>query len=161
MTKRIRDGCERAFDRLIEFEREERQRQKFLLTAPHIGDKYHASERDAVMRKVARAIAASAWHEQTAPYTWANPLPLKMEMCESFINNDHHNALRLLGYFGRSLRWNNWNYEQHPVFSDFCSGVLAWLLAPPELRMDRELRQMFPPQALSGLEHPLQWRPPR
>jgi hypothetical protein len=160
MTKRVRDACERAFDRLIEFEREERQRQKFLPKAPHIGDRYLPEQRDDMMRKVAKAIAASAWHAKNTPISWANPLPLEMEWCETLMHNDQ-NALKLLGYFGRSLRWNGWAFETHPVFSDFCAGVLEWFLSPPELRMDKELQKMFPPRALPGLEHPLQWRPPR
>lgn len=83
-----------------------------------------------------------------------------MEECETFMYNDHHNALRLLGYFGRSWRWNNWD-ERHPPFDTFCSGVLDYICSPPELRMDPELRKMFPPKALAGLTTPLQWRMPK
>jgi hypothetical protein len=76
MAKKIRDrvveACEREYDRLIEYERDERQRQKFLPKAPHIGDRYSPEQHDDVMRKVAKAIAASAWHERTTPYTWAS-----------------------------------------------------------------------------------------
>jgi hypothetical protein len=160
MTKRIRDACERAYDRLIEFERDERRRQEFLPKAPHIGDHYLPEQHDDMMRKVAKAIAASAWHERTTPYTWAKPLPLELGECETFISNNC-NPLRLLGYFARSLRWNGWAFETHPDFNTFSCGVTEWLLSPPELRMYKELLQMFPPKALPGLEHPLRWRPPR
>jgi hypothetical protein len=112
-----------------------------------------------LMRKVARALAAVERHKQTTPYSWANPLPLRMELCDTFIYKDHYNALRLLGYFGRSWRWNNWD-EQHPEFDAFCCGVLDYICSPPELRMDPELRKMFSPKALAGLTTPLQWRSP-
>jgi hypothetical protein len=164
MAKKMRDRitllCEREYDRMVEEEREERRRQKYLLTAPHIGDKYHARQHDDIMRKVAKAIAASAWHERTTSISWARPLPLEMGWCETLINNDR-NELKLLGYFGRSLRWNNWDFEIHPVFDVFCSGVTEWFLSPPEITMDKELLRMFPPKALVGLSHPLQWSPPR
>ena len=91
--------------------------------------------------------------------SWANPLPLKMEECESWVDNDHH-ALRLVGYFGRSLRWNDWDYERHPPFNTFCSGVMKYILSPMELRMDPELQRMFPRRALAALTNPLQWRSP-
>jgi hypothetical protein len=96
---------------------------------------------------------------QTAPYSWANPLPLRMEECESLQYNEH-NALRLLGHFGLSLRWNKWDIERHPPFETFCRGVIA-CACPIEMQRDRELRRMFPPQALAGITGPPpQWRAP-
>jgi hypothetical protein len=164
MAKRMRDRvteiCEQQVDRLAEAEREERCSRKYRPTAPHIGDTYLPEQYDDVVRKVAKAIAATAWHERTAPYSWANPLPLKMEWCETLIDNKD-NALKLLGYFGRSMRWNDWDFEQHPTFPDFCSGVLDYIFCPPEIQMDLGLQRMFPPRPLDGITTPLQWRAPR
>jgi hypothetical protein len=82
-----------------------------------------------------------------------------MEWCETLINNDQ-NALKLLGYFGRSLAWNDWDIEQHPDFKTFCSGAMASSCCPLELRMDDHMRQLFRPKPLVGIVRPLQWRGP-
>jgi len=80
-------------------------------------------------------------------------------MCETLIYN-RDNALKLLGYFGRSMLWSDWD-ERHPDFTTFGRGVMGFLLAPMELRMDEELLRLFPPKALLGITTPLQWRAPR
>jgi hypothetical protein len=80
-----------------------------------------------------------------------------MEWIETLMDNKH-NALKLLGYFSRSLRWNDW-HEQHPGFSEFCSGVLDFVFCPPDMKRDAELVRMFPPKALAGITNPgLRWR---
>ena len=158
MRDRVTAICEREFDRLVKAEFENARSLRRSKTVPHIGGVYLEAEHAELMQQVARALAAQERHAQTTPYSWSKPLPLKMEVCESLIYNNS-NAMKLLGYFGRSLRWNHWP-EQHPDFCTFCSGVLDFFLCPPEIKMDRELQQMFPPKELVGITNPLQWRPP-
>jgi hypothetical protein len=153
---RVVEVCEAAFERFI---RNEREYSRTIFTqVPVIGGRYYAEQHTDHMRSVCRALAAIERHKQTALFDWANPLPLREEEFETFICNDC-GALQLLGYFGRSWRWNDWD-EQHPAFDTFCSGVLDYICSPPELRMDRELQKMFPPAKLVGMTTPLQWRSP-
>jgi hypothetical protein len=159
MRDRVTEICEREFDRLVQAEREAACSLRHSKTVPHIGGVYLEAEHDELMQQVARALAFKARHEETTPYSWSKPLPLKMEDCELLLNNSH-NRWKLLGYFGRSLRWNHW-HEQHPDFCTFCSGVLDFFCCPPEIKMDSDVRQLFPPKELVGITNPLHWRMPR
>jgi hypothetical protein len=154
---RVVEICGRELECLVKYVHEDGCRL-FAQAVPVIGGEYYADRHDEHVRSVCRALAAVERHKQTTSYSWANPLPLREEEFETFISNDC-GALQLLGYFGRSWRWNDWD-ERHPPFDVFCSGVTEWFLSPPELRMDKELLQMFPPQKLAGLTTPLQWRSP-
>ena len=126
--------------------------------SPSLADSFEPPLDAESVRSVGRALAAVAWHAETSPWSWSKPLPLEMGVCKSLMNNAL-GALQLLGYFGRSLRWNNWDIDQHPTFDPFCCGVMDYMFAPMELRTDKELQQMFPPRALVGLKTPLCWRP--
>ena len=96
MARKMRDWvteeCERQVDRIAEAARKERCSRKYLPTAPHIGDSFLPEQHDDMMRKVAKAIAAQEWHARTAPYSWAQPLPLEMEWCETLMNNTGQRA---------------------------------------------------------------------
>jgi hypothetical protein len=157
MSDRFIEACQREFDRLVKdvcFEDE------FVQDPIN----YRPEQRDDYIRRICRALAAQAWHyEHTASYnwaSWANPLPLRLDTCESLLQYVPCNGMKLLGYFGRSLRWRDWNYETHPTFPVFCSGVLDWDRCPIELQTDRELARVFPPKPLAGITAPLCWRPP-
>jgi hypothetical protein len=43
-----------------------------------------------------------------------------------------------------------WDYETHPPFAIFCSGVLASPFVPDCLEHDPALKVMFPPKRLPG-----------
>jgi hypothetical protein len=151
---RVTRECERKYDLLVK-EALEEERRRLSRSVFHVQteQEQHAE----LVREVARTLAMQ-WHEENAP-SWACPLPTELEWCESLIYCDY-NEQRLVGYFGRSVLWNSYDYERHPVFNTFCCGVLEYRCSPPELRMDQELLQMFPPKPLAGLTTPLQWRRP-
>ena len=151
---RVTRECERQYDLLVK-EALEEERRRLSRSVFHVQteQEQHAE----LVREVARTLAAD-WHAESAP-AWAARLPVELPMCELLIYNNC-NQLKLLGYFGRSLLWNDWNYEQHPDFNTFCCGVMASRIGPMDVRMDAELLQMFPPKALAGLYTPLHWRAP-
>ena len=156
----IVEACERALDQWIAAACDGRLSPEFRVRIPVPGGGFIEPPLDAkAVRSVGRALAAVEWHEKTAPPSWACPLPLRLDQCESMICNAN-NALQLVGYFGRSMRWSDWDIDQHPTFDRFCCGVMDYMFAPMELRTDKELQQMFPPRALAGLKTPLCWRQP-
>jgi hypothetical protein len=152
--------CEREYDRQIKAATDWRRVHALNRTIPFIGGRYELRKHDEHMAKVHRALAAQAWHAMTGP-SWAQPLLLREEECESAIHNECP-GVKLWGYFGRSMRWNDWNIERHPPFDTFCSGVMEHIFGPPEIKMDKALLQMYPPRKLEGLKcSPLTWRPPK
>jgi hypothetical protein len=71
-------------------------------------------------------------------------------------DGDHRH--RLVGYFGYSLT-PNYDYDGHPRFDAFASGLMAYEHTPLELRCDRELQRDYPPRPLEGLcDEKLYWR---
>jgi hypothetical protein len=79
-------------------------------------------------------------------------LPLREVECTD-LQQDADNRLELVGYYGSSLRRTDWNYEAHPPFAAFCSGVLY---VPGRLgHGDKALEAEFPPRFLNGLESDL------
>jgi hypothetical protein len=58
-----------------------------------------------------------------------HPLPLREVECTD-LQQDAENRLKLVGYYGSSLRQVDWDYETHPPFAVFCSGVLASPFVP-------------------------------
>ena len=97
----VTEVCEREYDRMAQ---EARDAYKPAQITPVIGGPYHAGQHAELMAKVARALAAQQWHARTAVYSWANPLPLREEQFKSLMYTSHNAALKLKGYFGRSLR---------------------------------------------------------
>jgi hypothetical protein len=152
---RVVEICERQYDLLVKEAFEERCR--LAKPAFHFGRRTEQELHAELVREVARTLAAQ-WHEESAP-AWACQLPVELQVCESLIYNDC-NALKLLGYYGRSMLWSGWNFERHPDFNTYCRGIMASRIGPMDVRMDEELLQMFPPKALAGLTTPLQWRSP-
>jgi hypothetical protein len=101
-----------------------------------------------LLLKVAAALCARERFGQDVPS--APPLPLHQAAIEACENAECH-RLNLLGYFSHSLAWMDWDYDSHPPFAVYCSGLLAYECAPSELRSDRTLIRTFPPRPLSGL----------
>jgi hypothetical protein len=88
-------------------------------------------------------------------------LPLHERDIEAAIENDDDPPCRLLGYYGRSLAGADWDYDGHPRFSTFASGLLAYKHTPIEVRTDPHLLAKFPPLPLTGLtDGDLYWRSP-
>src|SRR5258705_11341992 len=100
---RVTRECERQYDLLVK-EALEEERRRLSRSVFHVQteQEQHAE----LVREVARTLAAD-WHAESAP-AWAARLPVELPMCESLIYNNC-NQLKLLGYFGRSMLWNDWN----------------------------------------------------
>jgi hypothetical protein len=82
-------------------------------------------------------------------------LPLREVECAD-LQQDADYRLKLVG--GSSLRQVDWDYETHPPFAVFCSGVLPSPFVPDCLEHDPALNVMFPPKRLPGLDGDLCWR---
>jgi hypothetical protein len=77
-------------------------------------------------------------------------LPLREDECEVLRDADDP-RLNLVGFYGASLRSVNFDYEAHPRFPAFASGLMDYEHAPLELHNDSRLRAEFPPKRLVGL----------
>jgi hypothetical protein len=108
--------------------------------------------------RVCRALAARGkFHQEKPP--WAPDLPLHERDIEE-LEHDDNSKLRLVGLFAGSLQGERWDAE-HPSFSAYASGLLAYEYTPIEIRCDHELQCEFPPQPLAGLcDGHLNWRSP-
>ena len=158
MRERIVEISERELDRLILEVVDGRWHEQYRNQTPIIGGRYYPERHAEHVRDVGRALAAFAWHqEQVLP--WARPLPLSRDKAEQLIVDDNL-PFRMLGYYGRSLMWNDWDFERHPGFKAFGSGVMASGLCPGELRMDEQMRLLFKPRPLAGIVSPLHWCSP-
>jgi hypothetical protein len=156
---RVNLECDRQLNLQLREAFMERELCRLATLASSRFDEPTEEEQEAKMlRKVAQTLARD-WHAEHAP-AWACPLPVEMSDCEWWTYNDC-NAFKLLGYFGRSMLWNDLKkYEQHPHFDRFCRGAMASSITPRIIRLDPELQDMFPPQPLAGLALPLHWRNP-
>jgi hypothetical protein len=108
---------------------------------------------------VCAALCAREQFRRTAP-PWAPLLPLRDEDCDELVNDDDR-RLNLVGYYCSSMRHAEWDYQQHPPFAVFASGLLAYPSTPGPIRNDRELQREFPPLRLKGLcDGRPHWRSP-
>jgi hypothetical protein len=131
-----------------------------LAEIPIVGGLYIVSQDHCILLPVVcAALCAKAQFSRDAP-AWAPCLPLRREDCEK-LENDDSNRLNLVGYYGCSLRETSWDYQTHPPFAGFASGLMAYKHTPDHLRNDPELQREFPPTRLKGLcgGH-LHWRSP-
>jgi hypothetical protein len=158
MRDKLIEICERELDRLVLEVHDGSWHANYRNQIPVIGGRYDPDRHAEHVRDVCRALAAFEQHRRTAP-EWASQLPLCREKCEELIVDDHK-PYRMLGYFGRSLAWNEWNLEQHPDFKTFGCGAMASSCCPLELRWDDQMRQLFRPKAIVGFARPLQWCAP-
>jgi hypothetical protein len=131
-----------------------------LAEIPVIGGMYIADlEHSHLLPRVCAALCACVRFRRDGP-VWAPDLPLREGHCK-MLENDVSNRCRLVGYYGSSLRWSNWDYDEHPSFAAFCSGLLACSYAPGDLRNDLSLRREYPSRPLDGLcDGWLAWRNP-
>jgi transcriptional regulator with XRE-family HTH domain len=85
-------------------------------------------------QRLRAALAARAWFDKQGP-AWATPLPLREEECAA-LQRDASNRLKLVGYYGSSLRRLDFDYLAHPLLYDYCRGVMAHPNPPTGLRDD-------------------------
>jgi hypothetical protein len=126
---------------------------------PFIGGAYcprakRAAHAD-LKRQVRAALCAHALHDLSAPH-WAQHLPLREHECIE-LKRDADNKLKLVGYFGLSLRRCDWD-ERHPLFAEFCTSLLYSPAVPECLEHDDELQNMFPSLPLPHLDDDLCWQ---
>jgi hypothetical protein len=77
------------------------------------------------------------------------PLPLR-EGEWTCLQQSADSREKLVGCYAGSLRHLMWDYETHPPFAVFCSGVLASPFVPDFLEHDPALKVMFPPKRPPG-----------
>jgi hypothetical protein len=111
-----------------------------------------------LVHRVCKALIARERFHQDAP-GWPC-LPLHEDVRKVLVNDDNP-RLNILAYYANSLDGEGWDYEGHPRIGVFASGLMAYELAPCEIRNDSSLQQEFPPRALAGLcDGQLVWRSP-
>jgi hypothetical protein len=110
---------------------------------------------DELKRRAIAALSAQARFHLDVP--WAPPLPLSEGEC-AWLQQDPHLRLKLLGYYGRSLRQNLWDYDTHPTFPVYARGALDSPFFPGCPKDDPELYAEFPPECLDELDGSLVWR---
>jgi len=111
-----------------------------------------------LLLRVCRALCCRERFAQDVP-GWP-VLPLH-EDARTALEEDDCPRCRLLGYYGSSLAGVDWEYDVHPRFSTFASGLLAYRHTPVEIRTDPHLLAKFPPLPLAGLtDGNLYWRSP-
>jgi hypothetical protein len=111
-----------------------------------------------LLRIVAALVARERVRADASVPPWAKPLVVHQDRLEEMIEDDNP-QIKLAGYYGSSLRGAAWDYDAHPSFNAFASGIMACEYAPIELRNDPLLLQQFPPRPLEGLcDGQLMWR---
>jgi hypothetical protein len=111
------------------------------LEIQYIGLTFIAGHDPPILRqKVCAALCARERFRRDAP-AWAPSLPLRWEDCEE-LENDSSPRLNLVGYYGSSLRWTDWD-RQHPPFATFASRLLAYKHAPDNVRNDNDIYEQM------------------
>jgi hypothetical protein len=161
MRDKLLATCEREFERHIEmlFKTAHKIPGTGMAEIPVIGGRFLTwADHSFLLPRVCAALCARERFRQDAP-AWAQPLPLRWEDCKT-LEYDDNPRFNLVGLFGISLH-GEWDYERHPSFAAFASGLMAYEHTPDHLRNDRALRQEFPPRRLKGLcDGWLSWRSP-
>jgi hypothetical protein len=127
-----------------------------LAEIPVVGGQYITSlDRTVPMLRVCRALAADAKFRQETSL----PLPLRQQDCDALINDDDPKVV-VVGHYASSQRGEYWHPE-HPSFTAFARGLMAYRHTPIKIRNNRELLWQFPPVRLKGMcDGRLDWRSP-
>jgi hypothetical protein len=161
MDDRLIATCEREFANYIEglFKTVRKIPSTGMAEIPVIGGMYHTwADHSHLCPQIVAALCCRERFRQDAP-DWPI-LPLHEKDIEA-MENDGCLRCNLVGFYADSLSWEIWDYERHPPFAAFASGLMAYKHTPGHLRNDRALRQEFPPRKLKGLcDGWLAWRSP-
>ena len=105
-----------------------------------------------------QALAAREWFKQHGP-PGAPVFPIGYaEREELKMGGLPH----IIAWYARSLAARKYNFEEHPSFDEYASGVMASEKhAPGFIRDNEEMRRRFPPRPLAWLETGLYWCPPK
>jgi hypothetical protein len=115
---------------------------------------------DCLYERVCMAMAAREQFHQDKP-AWAPELPLHGNAIAA-MKDDDRPQMQTVGLYADSLAAEyRWDYELHPPFAVFVSGLMAYPSTPDEIRSDHALQLEFPPCPLDGLcDGRLYWRSP-
>ena len=68
----------------------------------------------------------------------------------------------IVAWYARSLAARKYNFEEHPSFDEYASGVMdSEKHAPGFIRDNEEMRRRFPPRPLAWLRIGMYWCPPK
>jgi hypothetical protein len=115
-----------------------------------------------------RALEAREWFRLNGPAD-AQPLPVSYHDRDDYRLSDNL-LLYIVALFTRSLDGRHYDFNEHPSFAKYVSGVLweaervdnEWG-SPPNFDDDQlaTLKKRFPPLRLEGMGPGLTWQPPR
>jgi hypothetical protein len=128
-----------------------------VLEAPGIKFPYNAMDDElvAILKPLScDAMIVYVQHHLSKPPGFPE-LPITSYACQD-MEEQHDKLAQLVGRYGTSQMRARW-VKRHPTFKLFCRGLLADERTPPNLRNDPELRQMFPPKPLQGLQQDGYW----
>jgi hypothetical protein len=132
-------------------------REFLVLEAPGIKFPYNAMDDElvAMLKPLScDALITYVQHHLSKPPGFPE-LPISPDACRE-MEEQHDKRAQLVGRYGTSQMRARW-VKRHPTFKPFCRGLLADERTPPNLRNDLELRQMFPPKPLQGLQQDGYW----
>jgi hypothetical protein len=114
-----------------------------------------------------RALRAREWFKFNGPAD-AQPFPISHDEREALKGTE---LLRhIVKWYARSLDSLNYDFNQHPPFADYVSGVLWEAELPvggfvhlPNYPSEQlvELKKRFPPRMLKGMSQGATWLPPK
>lgn len=103
-----------------------------------------------------KALRARAWFRTHGPV--GIELPLSRWERDRLKRFD-----RPVGYvvsmFGYSIYVRDFEVEGHPLFPEFAAGALTLTHLPTAVRENPEVRRLYPPRPLPGLDRYLIWQP--
>jgi hypothetical protein len=113
-----------------------------------------------LLQRVCMALGAVEQFRRDAP-AWAPSLPLYQKDIAALVESDGNPRLNAVGLYANSLSWVEFDYQLHPSFGTYVSGLLAYEFTPIEIRIDHQLQLEFPPKPLAGLcDGRMSWRSP-
>src|SRR5262245_57114058 len=162
MHDKLLETCANEFEKYIKsLFKNPRMLTKTLAEVPVVGGVFIPDLMDQtpfLLLRVCKALCCRERFYQDEP-SWG-PLPLHEDI-RTAMEDDDNTRCKLLGYYGSSLAGADWDYDGHPRFAAFASGLLAYEHTPDCIRNDRDLQREFPLRELEGLcDGWLSWRNP-
>ena len=109
-------------------------------------------------KEAARLLLVREWFAVHGPHD-APPLPLSQCECDDYRNST--GLRQVVGFYGRSLDANDYDFHRHPSFADFARGLMASHSGIWEVEKDEQMKKRFPPRPLHGMGPGLFWEAPR